>query len=118
LLKSYETNYPVNAAAISPIFDHVILGGGQHAMGAALGGGDIAQFSARFFHLIDEEELASVKGHFGPINSLAFSPDGKCFASGAEEGTVRIHHMPPDYFNGALEEAAEAETNAELAKLL
>lgn len=35
------------------------------------------KFDARFYHLILEEEIGRVKGHFGPINSLAFHPDGK-----------------------------------------
>ena len=32
------------------------------------------KFDSRFFHLIYEEEFARLKGHFGPINSLAFHP--------------------------------------------
>jgi translation initiation factor 3 subunit I len=32
LLKTYTTERPVNSAAISPIKDHVILGGGQEAI--------------------------------------------------------------------------------------
>ena len=35
------------------------------------------KFEARFFHLIFEEEFARVKGHFGPINTIAIHPDGK-----------------------------------------
>jgi translation initiation factor 3 subunit I len=31
-LKTYTTERPVNSAAISPIKDHVILGGGQEAI--------------------------------------------------------------------------------------
>ena len=34
-------------------------------------------FDSRFFHLVFEEEFGRVKGHFGPINSVAFHPDGK-----------------------------------------
>ena len=37
----------------------------------------IGKFDARFFHLVFEEEIGRVKGHFGPINSVTFHPDGK-----------------------------------------
>jgi translation initiation factor 3 subunit I len=35
------------------------------------------KFEARFFHLVFEEEVGRVKGHFGPINTVSFHPDGK-----------------------------------------
>lgn len=56
------------------------------------------KFEARFFHLIFEEEFARVKGHFGPIQSVAFHPDGKSFSSGGEDGYVRIQSFDPEYF--------------------
>jgi len=31
-MKTYKTDRPVNSAAISPIKDHVVLGGGQEAI--------------------------------------------------------------------------------------
>ena len=37
----------------------------------------IRKLDARFFHMVFEEEIGRVKGHFGPINSVAFHPDGK-----------------------------------------
>lgn len=37
----------------------------------------VGKFDARFYSLVFEEEFGRVKGHFGPINSLAFHPDGK-----------------------------------------
>lgn len=40
------------------------------------------KFESRIFHLIYEEEFARVKGHFGPINSLAYHPNGTQYASG------------------------------------
>jgi WD40 repeat protein len=53
----------------------------------------------RFFHSIFEDEIARCKGHFGPINTLAWSPDGKSFASGGEDGYVRVHHLEQSYFD-------------------
>jgi len=37
----------------------------------------LENFDALFYHMIFEEEIGQVKGHFRPINSLAFHPDGK-----------------------------------------
>lgn len=50
-------------------------------------------FEARFFHKVFCEEFANARGHFSPINSVAFSPDGTAFVTGAEEGNVRLHHF-------------------------
>ncbi|KAG5684318.1 putative E3 ubiquitin ligase complex SCF subunit sconB [Polypedilum vanderplanki] len=96
-LKQYKTERPVNSAAISPIYDHVVLGGGQEAMDVTTTSTKAGKFDSRFFHLIYEEEFARLKGHFGPINSLAFHPDGKSYASGGEDGFVRIQVFDQSY---------------------
>ncbi|RWS16255.1 eukaryotic translation initiation factor 3 subunit I-like protein [Dinothrombium tinctorium] len=98
LLKVYKTERPVNSAAISPIRDHVVLGGGQEAMQVTTTSAREGKFEARFFHLVFEEEFARVKGHFGPINSVAFHPDGKSYSSGGEDGLVRIQTFDPPYY--------------------
>lgn len=98
-LKTYKTERPVNSAAISPIFDHVVLGGGQEAMDVTTTSTRSGKFDSRFFHLIYEEEFARLKGHFGPINSLAFHPDGKSYATGGEDGFVRVQVFDPSYFD-------------------
>lgn len=97
-LKTYRTERPVNSASISPKYEHVVLGGGQEAMDVTTTSTKIGKFDARFFHLIFEEEFGRVKGHFGPINSVQFHPDGQGYASGGEDGYVRLHTFDSSYY--------------------
>lgn len=76
-----------------------MLGGGQEARDVTTTSTRAGKFDARFFHLIFEEEFGRVKGHFGPINSLAFHPDGKSFSSGGEDGFVRVHTFDQSYLD-------------------
>lgn len=99
VLKTYKTERPVNSASISPLFEHVVLGGGQDAMDVTTTSTRIGKFDARFFHMVFEEEFGRVKGHFGPINSVQFRPDGKGYASGGEDGYVRVHQFDDAYFD-------------------
>lgn len=100
-MKVYKTDRPVNSAAISPMIDeypHILIGGGQEAMDVTTTSTKVAKFEARFFHLVFEEEFGRVKGHFGPINSLAFHPNGRGYASGGEDGFVRVHVFDDSYY--------------------
>lgn len=99
LVKTYVTGQPVNAVTMSPLLDHVVLGGGQAASDVTITDHRAGNFEAKFYDKILQEEIGGVKGHFGPINALAFNPDGKSFSSGGEDGYVRLHHFDPDYFN-------------------
>ena len=82
--KTFLTERPVNSAALSPNYDHVVLGGGQEATDVTTTYTRFGKFEARFFHLAFEEEFGIVKGHFGPINSVAFHLDGKSYSSVAK----------------------------------
>ena len=66
--------------------------------------------------MIYEEEFGRVKGHFGPVNTLAFHPDGRSFVSGSEDGYIRLHHFDSEYFEKDKDLDAELDRLSRLAK--
>ncbi|KAI7866713.1 WD40-repeat-containing domain protein [Spinellus fusiger] len=104
LKKTYTTDTPLNSACFTPKYqEFVIVGGGQDAMSVTTTSARAGKFESRFYHKILEEEVGRVRGHFGPINTIAVHPDGKSYSSGGEDGYVRVHHFDPDYFKFKIE---------------
>ena len=52
-----------------------------------IGGADV---SVRVLDAESGAQLASLKGHHGPVHCVRFAPDGETFSSGAGDATVRI----------------------------
>lgn len=103
IVQEYKTDRCLNAGAIHPHLQtentvgklnvrrqHLVIGGGQKADQVTTTGGG-GNFEALIFQMVHNELLASVKGHFSPINFLAWIPDGSGFVTGAEEGFCRLH---------------------------
>lgn len=81
---SFNTGEPVSCASISP-------DGKNIAAGSRL---KVKEFSA------DGTELEVNRGHHGPIFHIRWAPDGSSYASGAEDGMVRIwpsHNVIEEY---------------------
>jgi len=113
LYKRYQFDRPLNDAVISPLYTekdpakakyHFFCGGGIEAKDAALTGG-AGRFETVICHLVMSEptdtdaSLATIKGHFGPLNTIAVMPQGQGFVTGGEDGNVRIHFLGADYMN-------------------
>jgi len=97
-LKTYTTGRPINACSISPVKDEVLIGGGQEARDVTTTAVDQRQFMAHFFDLVNENVVGLVKGHFSPINCASYSPDGRFFATGGEDGNVHLYQFGSEYF--------------------
>lgn len=71
---SFTTNEDVECASLSPNGQSVAAG---------------SKLKAKEF-TIDGTELESNRGHHGPIFHIRWAPDGNSYASGAEDGMVRV----------------------------
>ncbi|KAJ4718302.1 Eukaryotic translation initiation factor 3 subunit I [Melia azedarach] len=77
LVKSYNMPCNVESASLEPKFGNKFVAGGEDM----------------WVHLFDfhtGEQIACNKGHHGPVHCVRFSPGGESYASGSEDGTIRI----------------------------
>ena len=109
-VRSFNYGKPVRSAKVSPLFEdpdhqkfHVICAGGQDAKDVTTTGNESGGFEMKMFSIIYGDKLSEITGHFGPVHSIDFSPDGYAFASGAEDGYVHYHRFPPEYFTKRFE---------------
>jgi len=114
VMKTYVADTPLNSASITPNKDFVILGGGQAAMDVTTTNTRQGKFEARFYHKVFEEEIGRVRGHFGPLNTVAADPTGKGYASGGEDGYVRVHQFDKAYFDFTYEVERQARAAGQL----
>ncbi|KFM64458.1 Serine-threonine kinase receptor-associated protein, partial [Stegodyphus mimosarum] len=75
-LKTYSVPSQVNSASLHPDQSVFVCGGDD--------------FKMYKFDFETGMELESFKGHFGPVHCVQFSPDGELYASGSEDGTLRL----------------------------
>ncbi|ODV80829.1 eukaryotic translation initiation factor 3 39 kDa subunit [Suhomyces tanzawaensis NRRL Y-17324] len=112
ILKVFKADAPMNTAAITPVKDFVILGGGQEARNVTTTAESQGKFEARFYHKIFEDEIGRVKGHFGPLNTVAVHPDGTGYSSGGEDGFIRVHSFDKSYFDFLFDAERTEKANA------
>lgn len=101
-LATYKVDRPLNAVAISGDFKagsagKVIVAGGKDPRDVTRSK-DLREdeFEAKVLDASSSDQLASGKGHFGPIHALLALPrlgPGGAFASASEDGCLRVHGM-------------------------
>ncbi|KAF8769683.1 hypothetical protein HU200_006288 [Digitaria exilis] len=82
LVKSYNMPCAVESASLEPKYGNKFVTGGEDMW-------------VRVFDFFTGEELACNKGHHGPVHCVRFSPVGESYASGSEDGTIRIWQLGP-----------------------
>jgi len=76
MIKEFPTKTQVNSAHLHPNSEHFVFGG--------------ADFKIYKCDYKTGSVEDSYKGHFGPVHIVRFSPDGELYASGSEDGTIRL----------------------------
>ena len=77
LIKQVKTPHEVASVALNAAERKFIVGGS-------------ADTWVRVYTFDEERELDLHKGHHGPIWSTSFSPNGKLYATGSEDGTIKL----------------------------
>jgi len=91
--------YGVNTASLHPQRKAFVAGGGN--------------FWVYVHDFETGEELLCNKGHHGPVYGTRFTPDGKTYASGGDDGTIRFWSFTPQEGSDAAAVPAPAATAVE-----
>ncbi|KAJ4441125.1 hypothetical protein ANN_10975 [Periplaneta americana] len=91
-IREFTVPTQVNSASLHPDKTIFVCGGEDLKMykfdyttGTEIGAVKFEHTMKRGFIYVE-----SFKGHFGPVHCVRFSPDGELYASGSEDGTLRL----------------------------
>jgi len=75
--KKITTGYDVSSVSLNPAKTKFVTGGST-------------ELWVRVYDFQTGKEMEVYKGHHGPIHTVSFSPDGGLYATGSEDGTIRL----------------------------
>ena len=93
LIKTHTLPYAISSAALHPDGQLLVVGAKDDL----------------WVRLIDASTAAEVKlekGHHGPVHTVSFSPDGEIYATGSEDGTIRLWQTRPGHSYGLWQAAS------------
>ncbi|KAF9955602.1 hypothetical protein BGZ72_003584 [Mortierella alpina] len=82
LRKHIKTEYDVSAVSLHPNHTRFVAGGSSDLW-------------VRIYDFESGRELEVYKGHHGPVHTVSYSPDGELYATGSEDGTIRLWQTTP-----------------------
>lgn len=75
--KTVLTDYDVSSVSLNPSRTKFVTGGST-------------ELWVRVYDFESGKEMEVYKGHHGPIHTVSYSPDGGLYATGSEDGTIRL----------------------------
>lgn len=77
IVKQYDMDYEVSCVSLHPSGKKFATGGSNDLW-------------VRIYDFETGEQLELYKGHHGPVHTVCYSPDGEIYATGSEDGTIRL----------------------------
>jgi len=85
LTKTLVFDYEVSSVSVHPNYQRLVAGGSADPW-------------VRIHDYETGKQLELIKGHHGPVHCVSYAPNGFLFATGSEDGTVRLHKETTDIY--------------------
>ena len=101
---------PVLTFDVHLVDRNIAIGGGQDKMSVALTSSHMNQFNIDVYKFDGHKLYTVATKHFGPINCISYSGNGKHIASGGEDGYTYVYSLEQQDKNNLANNQAEIET--------